>query len=253
MKVAPSRKRRGFFKAQSHIKGVSETKETDEGVKWFYTDFLPRMKTARSVRIEDAVLPRLREQDINLFTPWGPRYSWQVRGTVIRESDKEVETLEFLRKSLDELLRYMPAKNFRWVFLGADLYGTRLNGLPGEAMSNYFASLSGWLATLLPEVEFRLWSEFDEMAEPYRKQVRANFSQLVQAELLRRTTQTAQAMGKGSDPNDYLTERLAEALLIEGLLKPIKVSCVMRHKDDHVDADLPRLYIVPEDLTAPWM
>lgn len=232
---------------------MRETKEADEGVKWFYTDFLPRVKTARSVRIEDAILPRLRKPDINLFTPWGPRYSWKFRGTIIRGSDKEVGTLGFLRKLLDELLEHMPAKKFRWMFLGADLYGTRLNELPREVTSDYFASLSDWLAKLLPEVEFRLWSEFDEMAEPYREQVRVNFNQLVQPELLRRTTQTAQAMGRGSNAKEYLTERLAEALLIENLLKPIKVSCVMRHKDDQVDADLPRLYIVPEDLTAPWM
>lgn len=198
-------------------------------------------------------MPRLRKQHINLFTPWGPRYSWQARGAVIKENDKEVETLEFCRKSLDELLEHMPTKNFRWMFLGADLYGTRLNGLPEEEIGDYFTSLSGWLAALLPEVEFRLWSEFDEMAEPYREQVRANFNQFARPELLLRTTQTAQAMGRDSDPREYLTERLAEALLIESLLEPIKVSCVMRHKDDHVDADLPRLYIVPEDLTAPWM
>jgi len=232
---------------------VRETEETDEGVKWFYADFLPRMKTARSVRIEDGILPRLREQDIHLFTPWGPRYSWEIRGAIICENDKEVETLRFLHTVLDEISGHMPGKSIRWIVLGADLYGTRLNGLPEEAISDYFASLSDWLATFLPEVEFRLWSEFDEIAEPYREQVRANFSQFVRPELLLRAAQTAQTMGRGSDPRGYLTERLAEALLIENLLKPIKVSCVMRHKDDHVDADLPRLYIVPGNLTAPWM
>lgn len=232
---------------------MSKTKEADKGVKWFYTDFLPRMKTARSVRIEDAILPRLREQNINLFTPWGPRYSWETRGAVIRESDKEVATLEFLYTVLAEMSKRMPGKNLRWTFLGADLYGTRLNGLLEAVVIDYFASLSCWLATLLPEAEFRLWSEFDEVAEPYRKDARVNFDQFIRPGLIQRASLTTQIMGRGSDPEAYLVERLAEARLIEDLFRPIKVSCVMRHKDDHVDADLPRLYIVPEYLTAPWM
>lgn len=203
--------------------------------------------------MEDGILPRLREQNICFFTPWGPRYSWQVRGSVIREGDNEVGTLKFLRTILDEMSPRMADKNFRWVYLGANLYGTRLNGLPRGVVSSYFGSLSKWLATLLPEIEFRLWSEFDEMAEPYRRQVYDDFSHYMNPELLRRTALTARVMGRGSDPKAYLVERVAEALLIEEQLKPIKVSCVKPEKDAVVDVHLPRLYVVPEELRAPWM
>ena len=228
-------------------------KEADEGVKWFYTDFLRRTKTAGSVRMEDGVLPRLRKSDINLFTPWGPRYSWETRGPEIREGDKEVETLVFLQSVFGAMTKNMPDKQFHWVFSGADLYGTRLNGLPEEVVSGYFGSLEAWLSRLLPRVEFRYWSEFDLEAEPYRCRVRADFCRYVDKELLRRTAQVARAMGKGSDPKAYLVERVAEALLIEEQLKPIKISCVRKEKDAVVDANLPRLYLVPERLTAPWM
>jgi len=211
------------------------------------------MRVARSVRIEDGILPRLREHNVNLFTPWGPRYSWESRGGIIRDGDKEVSTLKFLKVIWDQLSGNMPDKSLHWTFLGADLYGTRLNGLPEDVVGEYFASLSGWLSQILPEVEFRLWSKYDSTAQPYRQRVTSSFELHVGPELLRRTSQTAHTMGRDGDPKAYLVERLAEAMLIEDLLHPIKISCVRRHKDDQVDANLPRLYVVPESLTAPWM
>lgn len=228
-------------------------KEQDLGVKWFNTVFYPQKKTARAARYEDGVLPRLREQEVTLFTPWGPRYSWESRGVKIKEEDKEVEVLNFLAALLKEWRENMPSKNFRWVFLGADLYGTRINKLPKEVVANYFASLSEWLGRILLEVEFRIWSEFDEAAEKYRQTIRGDFDHFVDSDLLLRTKQTAQAMGKGGDPSEYIVERLAEAMFVEATLRPIKISCVARHKDDKVDYDLPRLYFLPEYLHAAWL
>lgn len=225
----------------------------ESGVKWFNTVFYPKAKVYKGRRMEDGVILRLREKDVCLFTPWGPRYSWQARGSDILESDKEVEVLKVLQSVHSEIVRNMPCNNFRWFFLGADLYGTRLNGLPEDAVREYFNSLSMWLSRLLPTSEFVLWSRLDLQAERYRDYVRANFDRYANPELLRRTTLTAKAMRRGSDPKAYLIERVSEALLIEELLKPIKVSCVMPEKDAVVDVDLPRLYFVPENLTAPWM
>ncbi len=228
-------------------------KEQDIGIKWFNTVFYPQKKTARAARYEDGVLPRLHGQEVTLFTPWGPRYSWESRGVRIREEDREVEVLNFLATLLNEWRKNIPDKNFHWVFLGADLYGTRINKLPKEVVSNYFANLVEWLTRILPESEFRLWSEFSEGAEEYRQRIWANFDNFVDDKLLLRTNQTAQAMGKGGDPKEYLVERLAEAMFIETTLHPIKISCVARHKDDKVDWELPRLYFLPERLHAPWL
>lgn len=228
-------------------------KEQDLGVKWFNTVFYPERKTARAVRYEDGVLPRLREQEIVLFTPWGPRYSWERRGLNINARDKEVEVLEFLRAMLEEWKSKMPGKDFRWFFLGADRYGISINNLPSEAVNGYFSSLKQWLTQILPGAEFRLWSEFDQEAEKYRRVIRASFGEFVDDHLLERAIQTAKAMARGGDPEEYLTERLAEAMLIEELLHPIKISCVARYKDDKIDWQLPRLYFLPEHLHAPWL
>lgn len=228
-------------------------KEQDLGVKWFNTVFYPQKKTARAARYEEGVLPRLREQEVTLFTPWGPRYSWEIRGVDIRKEDKEVKVLNFFAALLVEWRENMPNKNFRWVFLGADLYGTRINKLPSGVVANYFANLAKWLVQILPEVEFRLWSEFNEVTEEYRRKIWTSFDDFVDCNLLLRTDQTAQAMAKGGDPKEYLVERLAEAMFIERTLRPVKISCVARHKDDKIDWELPRLYFLPEYLHAPWL
>lgn len=241
------------MKQEIFLKKVETTKEQNVGIKWFNTEFYPQRKTCRSVRYEDGVLPRLREREITLFTPWGPRYSWESRGAIIKEDDKEVEALNFLKALIDELRQNMPDKIFRWVFLGADLYGTRINNLPVEAVKDYFCSLSEWLSQVLPTAEFWLWSQLGSNAEEYRQEIRTNFNNFISNDILLRANKTAQAMGRNSSAKEYLIERLTEAVFIEKTLKPIKISCVARNKDDVIDYQLPRLYFLPERLHAPWL
>lgn len=228
-------------------------REQNIGVKWFNTVFYPQKRTGRAVRYEDGVLPRLHEPQVTLFTPWGPRYSWGKRGEVIQTGDKELDVLYFLAELMSEMKQNMPDTNFRWVFLGADLYGTRINNLPIEVVSNYFDSFAQWLNVILPEAEFQIWSRSDVEAEQFRQEIRSKFDNFVSHELLARATKTAQAMGRNSSARDYIVERIAEAILIERTLKPIKLSCVARCKDDDVDWMLPRLYLLPERLHAPWL
>ena len=225
-------------------------KEEDPGVKWFNTVFYPKMKTGRAVRYEEGVLPRFRKNKITLFTPWGPRYSWEKRGMFIQNKDKESEVLKFLATLLSELQNNMPGKSFRWLFLGADLYGTRINHLPEVVVANYFASFAQKLYRIIPMAEFKLWSEFDEEAGWYRMN---DVMSRISKNVLIRAKKTARAMGRNSSAEEYLTERLAEAGLIEETLRPIKISCVARLKDDDVDWELPRLYFLPEHLHAPWL
>jgi len=228
-------------------------KEQDVAVKWFNTVFYPQNKTGRAVLYEEKILPRLRESEIYFFTPWGPRYDYKKRGLAITEDHKEVKVMKFLAGLLGQLKENMPSKKLSWFFLGADLYGTRINGLPKEVVSKYFDSLDTWLKKILPEVKLQLWSSFDQEAENYRKKVRQDFSNYIDAKLLARASKTAKGMRQGGDPNEYLVERIAEVMLIEKNLHPIKLSCVARYKDDKVDMTLPRLYFVPEALHAPWM
>lgn len=51
----------------------------------------------------------------------------------------------------------------------------------------------------------------------------------------------------------YLRERLCEAVIIEEKYKPIKVSAVAKYKDNFVDRELPRVYVMPSELQFPWL
>jgi hypothetical protein len=228
-------------------------KEKDAGVKWFNTIFYPQNKSARAVFLEDKILNRLRQKDVILFTPWGPRYDWAIRGSIIKSDDKEIKVLHFLSLILKQFKKNMPDKKISWIFLGADIYGTKVNNLPSKIVGEYFSSLEQKVLELIPEAQFYLWSEFDEQAEEYRSLIRKNFYNFVSPDLLKSAIRTARAMRRGSDPKDYLIERLAEAMFIEKKFEPIKISCVNRYKDDGVDWELPRLYFLSQDLHAPWM
>jgi hypothetical protein len=228
-------------------------KQRDEGVKWFNTTFYPKERTGRAMRYEDGILPRVSENTITLFTPWGPRYSWKERGIDIVDTDKEVLVLRRLREVLDMFICNMLGKTFTWVFLGADLYGTRVNNLSEEIVSGYFSNVEKRVLDLFPEATFSLWSDFDRDAEAYRDRVRNDFSRYVDGNLLTRAENTARGLGCGGDARAYLVERFAEAMYIEDRFRPVKLSCVGRHKDAKVDHQLPVLYVVPEALHAPWV
>jgi hypothetical protein len=227
----------------------------DPALTWFQCQFYPERKTGRAMNFEgpDGVLGRFAQREVTLFTPWGPRYDWQVRGAVIQAGHREVILLEFLAGLLAQLQVNMPDRQFQWTFLAADLYGVRINHLPVEVVEMYYASLEQWLAMYLPGACLRRWSEFDLVAEPYRQAVYRNYAGEFKPELVARAIKTAEAMGRGGDAAAYLVERLAEARLVEDYLRPVKLSCVGRHKDQGVDGELPVLYLVPPQLHAPWL
>jgi len=225
----------------------------DPGIKWFYADWYPETRVSKAVRMEDGILPRLEGETVQLFTPWGPRYHWQETGEEITEDDREVATLQFLANILSQLRSNMPGKSFNWLLLGADLYGTRINNLPAQVVQTYFTSLENWLREVIPAASFALWSDYDKQAEEYRQQTRARLDELVNAHIRQQARETAQRMPGAGGAEDYLVERLAEAMLIEETFQPIKVSLAPPGKDSQVDLDLPRLYIVPEKLRTPWL
>ena len=230
-------------------------KEQDLDVKRFYTRLYPKIKLSskpKAVRMQE-ILARLRKETVVLFTPWGPRYDLKKRGVTIRGADREIETLRFLAHTAWKLSRVMPSKRIRWLFLGADIYGTRINNLPVEETAAYFSNLKNWVAELMPAAEFRLWSEFDSEAETYRHRAAERMNELVSRDIQNRAAETAVRMGRGGDSRAYIVERLAEAEFIEERFSPIKISCAPRHKDTGVDRELPRLYLLPRELQTPWL
>ncbi len=238
--------------------------EKDAGVKWFNTVYYPQTKKARAVRYEDGVLPRLRERVITFFTPWGFRYNWREQGIAIDhgfiyEDDREVQLLQFFAEMLKEFQANMPDREWRWLFLAADSYATRINGESViEAVDLYFSDLYLWFLKIMPEKVAALtkWSrcDYSDVAVGFRKTVENNFDRYISQTAFKRAIATALKMGKTEESaKAYCIERATEALWVEEACHPIKISAVRRDKDDGVDVDLPRIYLVPENLQAPWL
>ena len=83
-------------------------------------------------------------------------------------------------------------------------------------------SISGRNLILLPN---RFWERFGRILKPLN---------------LHYFRPSPQCFSEDGWPGeDYLTERLTEAEIIETLYRPIKISAVGRHKDDGVDGNLP--------------
>jgi len=228
-------------------------REKEYAIRWFVNNFFPKYRKARAMFFEEKILPRLRGQEVTLFTPWGPRYAWKERGLVIKPQDKEFKVIKLFSVMFHELQTNMPGKKFNWIFLGADLYGLKINNLPAEVVYKYFLNLEGSLKKILPEAEFILWSELSQEAEVYRREVEQNFGKYITPEVIKRAEKTAKHLVDAGNPREYLIERVAEAKLMEELFRPIKISCAPRHKDDVVDYELPRLYFAPEKLLSPWL
>ncbi len=200
-----------------------KTKEKDPGVKWFNVEFYPENYSGHAVHYHerDGVLDRLRQPTVTFFTPWGPRYSWERRGTEILPEHKEMQTLQHLANLFEQMKNNMPRKQWRWVFVGADLYGTRINKLPEEAVFAYFESLKRRLGEMIPEAEFHLWSTYDAQVEEKRRLIREKgLRELIPGNVLLGAQLVA---GKGAftgSAMDYLVERIAEAQLVEELFHP---------------------------------
>lgn len=231
-------------------------KEQDGAVKWFNCEFYPRHKVMNAVLYHEKVLPRLRQDEVTFFTPWGARKEHarfcgeRVKASILCGVDPEYATLMFLAGLYREICEGLAPKRVRWILLGADLYATRINHVYPEWVDGYMKHLEAWVKQEMPSAEFYHWSTFDQVAEHYREIARDNLCTLIGLSTRERAERTAQYMGGNAD--EYLVERIAEALFVEHHFHPIKISLVPKHKDAKVDCELPRLYLVPEKLRAPW-
>lgn len=228
-------------------------KEQDLGVKWFNTLFYPEHRVARAVRYHDpdGTLTRLRAPKITLFTPWGPCYN-QHRPLAERGYTRERRTLEYLASLLTQWQSKLHEREWKWIILAADRYGTTLNSLPESWVEEYFGEVQALTRSIFPAASFERWSTHAEVANEERERATWELNQRVSWSIQERARKTAGRRSFG-DPNAYLVERLTEAFYHERTEHPIKISLAPPHKDSQVDADLPRLYLVPEELRTPWL
>lgn len=245
--------RLGVNKEEEFIPGL----QAKQDIALVLQDLLKR-KAANPIRYDETIRrltkARVNGSTLTLFVPWGVRPT----GIPRLETDviKRLVSLESSLSSRDV--------NAQILIMPADVYATEVNNQvdPGQVM-RYFA----FIENIAKQNGFSVkpWSEIrSENLGIYQRRVEelteeeitkflspANFQEALGAASRRSGYNTEEDVRKAAFA--YLRERICEAEIIENTYQPIKVSVTSRNRDDGVDGNLPRIYIIPANLQFPWL
>lgn len=188
-----------------------------------------------------------------LFVPWGVK----------------PEGKPFLEKTvmdnIQSIQRLLNARgiNTQVLLMPADLYATEINRLDAEKVKKYF----GFIEEQAVQRGFTVkpWSIIrTENIKQYMKRSKELSEEKLRSLLPPPVVDGALDAAKRrsgyflrEDVENaafaYLRERVCEAEIIEIAYQPIKISAVAKNKDNGVDRDLPRLYLIPPDQQFPWL
>lgn len=192
---------------------------------------------------------------LELFIPWGVRSAGKF-------GEPEISVLDRIQSLRDNLRKNRIAAGV--LLMPADLYATDVNRqVTSQQAKKYFQEVGK--AARGRKFEVKPWSEIrSENQERYQNRA----AELTKDELIRilgreyveEAVETARRRSGYRKEQDivnaalaYLRERICEAEIVEDVYKPIKVSAVTKGKDNRVDRDLPRIYVIPPELRFPWL
>ncbi len=233
------------------------TEIRDAATIWKYIKARSIQTPAKPDKIlEQLVDVKLKGEELVLFSPWGPRYKSST--AKIKPSDKEIATLEEVGEILDEFNNR--GYSVTLFLLAADVYGTEIDGLPGQFVLDYFSEVEEKAEGILDgkgRLIVKLLSAFreeqSELYEQWRGEFDKNFSTWVKQEVYSSTVRIARVFNPKKAEESarrYCIERLTEAYLIQTMYDPIKLS-LDRKEQGALDGDLKRAYIVRNK--APWL
>lgn len=190
---------------------------------------------------------------MGLFSPWGPRYNRT--SSRIEENDPEINTLREIKIVLDRFGSC--GYNVDLLLMPADAYGTEVNSLPKDFVSNYFKWLEEWTYKEIGKVNVKLWSTIkDEQRKRYDElsgEIDQNFSDWIKDDEYENAVRVARVFNPKKAEQSarrYCIERLVEGNIISEVYDPIKLSLVRKEKDS-LDGPLKRIYIVQK--RVPWL
>ncbi|MBT3406323.1 hypothetical protein HN419_04085 [Candidatus Woesearchaeota archaeon] len=193
--------------------------------------------------------------ELFLFTPWGPRYGYETRGTEIKENDAETKALEELAEVTKGIRD--TGMNVTNLLMYADLYGTDVNGLPVNVVRAYGQSLKQTAVDRLQDPLVKPWSVIrsgaQDMYDALCAQVSEMFGTYVSEGTFEKMVKVGERFNPGSgreSSRKYCIERVVEARMIDLLYDPIKASMVIPEKDE-LDGSLKRVYVINN--RAPWL
>lgn len=193
---------------------------------------------------------------LTLFVPWG-----------VRPTDKfmnnEKMALDTVQNYQNLLKKYEVPSNV--LIMPADVYATEVNNYDPTTTNDYFSIVRN--ESKARGFQVKPWSQIRKDNQALYDRVliyEANidslwrstpkklwYDGLLKAAYRRSGKESSQEIARAAF--DYLKERVAEARVIESIYKPIKLSMVEPNKDDVVDRDLPRLYLLPSAIRFPWI
>jgi hypothetical protein len=203
--------------------------------------------------LEQLAIAKLTSKNLRLFSPWGPRYNRD--SPRIERNDPEIATLKEIRTIFDRFEEN--GYKIDYLLMPADTYGTEVNGLSKEFVSDYFKWLEEWAYQELGNVEVKPWSVIrDEQRKRYDElssEINQNFSDWIKEGEYRNAVKVARVFNPEraeQSARKYCIERLVEGIIISEVYDPIKLSLVRKEKDS-LDGPLKRIYIIQN--RAPWL
>lgn len=196
---------------------------------------------------------RLSRNSLTLFVPWGVRSQG--------EPKYEEVVLDMIKSFQDSMIRRKI--NAKVLLMPADLYATQVNRIDEELTTHYFMYVKN--QAVERGFDVKPWSVIrTENIDIYKKRARelapkfivelvGNGKVLEAFDTARRRSGYSRQKDVEGAAFSYLRERICEAEIVESVYKPIKVSAVSKNKDNIVDRDLPRVYIIPQEYQFPWL
>ncbi|MEK9143510.1 MAG: hypothetical protein AAB481_02700, partial [Patescibacteria group bacterium] len=184
--------------------------------------------------------------------------------TRILTYDYDLAALNRVKRYSDQLARYYGAPN-AVLIMPADVYAIEINGDNPDRVTTYFSeirvaandlgfSVQPWSA--IREQNLDLYEEILQWECSPEALFRSTPKALWYDGLFPAALSRNSALGEDAVHQSafrYLQERIVEARVIEAVYTPIKLSMVSKQKDDIVDRELPRVYILEKELKFPWL
>lgn len=200
---------------------------------------------------------RASPDPLTLFIPWGASRA------KTRANDQDKAALRLVEQYSRMLLSYgIPNET---LIMPVDVYAIEINDDDQARVAQYFLAIGAEAESLGFSVD--PWSAIRERnRELYESTIRWECS----PEALWRSTpkalwydsllpaSLARHANRGEDKAlqsafRYLQERIAEARVIDAVYQPLKLSMGSKQKDDIVDRELPRVYLLEKNLRFPWL
>lgn len=200
--------------------------------------------------IQRLVLTAYSDTPLTIFIPWGFRAQGEFGG-------KELEAMGWINDILSVIRQSQRRITFQALVMPADIYATEINNLPVNSVEEYFLRVEQEAKKrsyqILPWSQIRK-KNLQQYEVLRRKYTNKEINQILPSYVIISALKAAEKRGQKKDRAfTYLRERLCEAEIIEEEFKPVKFSMVAKNKDEGVDLNLPRLYLLPEYLQFPWL